>query len=132
MLIRRIGGCDVSFEGRFSEVIFVATGRTLLVLIVAAATLLVGLLEAAPVDAPREGIGRSLSCDLGAAALEKSVDAEADDDDGSHERSWHGLSPTDEVPARACISRIMHAHADAVPWRPLLATSSVRGPPACP
>lgn len=108
-----------------------ANGRTLLVLTIAAATLLVGLLEAAPTEGPREGIGRSQSCDVDAAAVEKAVDAEADDDDGgSHDRSWYGLGPTTVVPAKACGSHLMLVHADAVPWRPLLATSSVRGPPA--
>lgn len=104
--------------------------RTTLLLTVVAATLLAGLFKAASVDDQRAGVGRSQSYDLDAAALEKSVDVEVDaDDDGSHDRAWDSFGPTVALPAKASSGRLTLAQADAAPRQPLLATSSVRGPP---
>lgn len=107
-----------------------AACRTTLLLTVAAATLLVGLFKAVSADDQGAGVGRSQSYELDAAALEKSVDVEADaDDDGSHDGAWHSFGLTVPSPAKASSGRLTLAQADAAPLPPLLATSSVRGPP---
>ena len=107
-----------------------AACHTNLLLTVAAATLLVGPFKAASADDSRAGIARSQSYDLDAAALEKSVDVEADaDDDGSHDRAWDSFGPIVAPPAKASSGHLTLARVDAVPRPPLLATSSVRGPP---
>jgi len=108
----------------------VAACRTTLLLTVVAATLLAGLFKAASADDQPAGVGRSQSYDLDAAALEKSVDVEADaDDDGSHDRAWDSFGPTVAPRAKASGRRLTLSQADAAPRPPLLATSSVRGPP---
>ena len=104
--------------------------HTTLLLTVAAATLLFGPFKAASADDSRAGIARSQSYDLDAAALEKSIDVEVDaDDEGSHDRAWDSFGPIVAPSAKASGGRLMLAQADSVPRRPLLATSSVRGPP---
>ena len=107
-----------------------AASRTTLLLTVVTATLLAGHFKAASADDQRAGVGRSQSYDLDAAALEKSVEVEVDaDDDGSHDRVWDSFGPTVAPPAKASSGRLTLAQADAAPRPPILATSSVRGPP---
>jgi len=109
----------------------VSLAHSLLVPVVALATLFVGVLEAASSDVPRAGVVRAQPCDLDAAALETSLDIEADaDDDDSHDRVWHACAASLAIPDLSSGDRSLLAHANAVPRRPRLATAVIRGPPA--